>query len=680
MPPDGSPKPSATLRSAFVASAEQMLAVSCDLKDPGRVTLRRLNREEYDNTVRDLIGLDLRPADDFPSDDVGYGFDNIGDVLSISPLLMEKYISAAEMISEKAIEVPKPPITIAGSDLPDAKAAGSNDRGEKVLFSNTVVEFKATLPKAGMYRLRVKAYGEQAGPQPPAMALRFEGKEVQLFDVVAKKDRPEIYEVPIKGGKGENVFGISYLNDFYDAKQPAGQRDRNLVIQRVEIVGPDAGGEGISAAHLRIIPETPTKERRTVVARQIFTKFATRAFRRPATADEVDRLMKVYAFAEKTGEPFERGIQLGVQAVLVSPNFLFRVETDPPTKKNAAKTLNDYELASRLSYFLWSSMPDQALISSADSGRLHQPNVLVAQVSRMLQDPKSKALADNFAGQWLQLRKLNNVNPNPEQFPTFTPELKQNMVTETKMFFQAVAHEDRSIIDFIDGKFTYINGPLARHYGIPGVTGDVFRKVILTTPERGGVLTQGSVLTVTSNPTRTSPVKRGKWVLEELLGTPPPPPPPGVGTLGDERKRLDAKTLRLRMEQHRANPMCAACHKRMDPIGFSLENYDAVGAWRTLESGMKIDNSGVLPDGRTFHGPSELKKILLGNKPQFVRCLTEKMLTYALGRGLESADRCTVDDIVKRVTLENYKFSSLVKAVVKSEPFRKRRGDGAKAS
>lgn len=538
MPPAGAPQPTQAQRDLLVGWIQSMLSqADCKLMDPGRVTIRRLNRAEYNNTIRDLLGIHFHPADDFPSDDVGYGFDNIGDVLSLSPLLMEKYLAAAEKIAEKAVALPEP------------------------------------------------------------------------------------------------------------------------------------------RRHLFTCKPTPGHE--AACARKILRDFARRAFRRPATKEEVDRLVRCVKLAQKEGASFERSIQLAVEAVLVSPNFLFRVEIDPrPNDPMARRMVNDYELASRLSYFLWSSMPDEELFALAAQGKLHDPKVLTAQARRMLKDPKAQALAENFAGQWLQLRNLANVAPDPARFPDFNDKLRAAMRTETELFFKAVMNEDRSVLDFIDARYTYLNEPLARHYGIPGVKGEQFRRVTLTDSRRGGLITQASILTVTSNPTRTSPVKRGKWVLEQLFGTPPPPPPPGVTQLADDKKGPLVGTLRQRMEQHRKDPMCASCHARMDPIGFGLENFDAVGRWRTKDGGLPVDASGTLPGGQSFNGPAQLKAILKSKKGLFVRCLSGKMLTYALGRGLEPADTCVVDTIAKTVEKNNYRFSALITAIVQSAPFRQRRGDG----
>jgi hypothetical protein len=514
--------------------AAELGRVDCGLtKDPGRVTIRRLNRAEYNNTICDLVGVPFKPAKDFPADDVGYGFDNIGDVLSLPTLLMEKYLAAADQVVQAAFKSPaaRKRLLIAPLDGKDKKAA----------------------------------------------------------------------------------------------------------------------------------------------ARKIIGNFARRAFRRPVTAQELDRLVGLTALAEKNGDSLETGVRLALKAVLISPHFLFRIELDrEPNNPKAVHPVSEYELATRLSYFLWSSMPDEELFRQAAKGTLRKN--LEPQIRRMLKDQKAHALVENFGGQWLQTRNLKTANPNPGQFPAFTGALRADMLRETELFFAAVMKEDRSILDFIDADFTFLNQRLARHYGIKGVAGDQFRRVTLTGGVRGGVLTQASILTITSNPTRTSPVKRGKWILENILGTPPPPPPPDVPELKEDKKAVLSGSLRQRMEQHRKNPTCAICHQRMDPLGFGFENFDAVGAWRTKDGKFAIDPSGTLPGGKTFKGPAELKKILKGRAAEFSRCLADKMLTYALGRGLEHYDKCALDAIVQKLARDKYRFTTLVIEVCKSDPFQKRRG------
>ena len=406
--------------------------------------------------------------------------------------------------------------------------------------------------------------------------------------------------------------------------------------------------------------------------------------------------------AQSQGQTFQQGIEYAMTAAMCSPKFLFRIETDVPgvpqpiktTVKATAKTtgkagvktaalkantnkyyLNGYALASRLSYFLWSSMPDEELFDLAAKGRLQDPNVLAAQAKRMLKDPRARALSDNFAGQWLQLRSLDSATPDPKRFTDFDDGLRQAMKTETELFFQNIVREDRSVLEFLDARYTFLNEQLAKHYGIDGVQGSDFRRVTLTGDQRGGILTQASLLTVTSNPTRTSPVKRGKWVMENLLGTPLPPAPPGVPPLADDNKGPLVGTLRQRMEQHRANPACATCHARMDPIGFGLENFDAVGRWRTVDGDTPVDPSGVLPDGSKFSGPAQLKQVLMRKQNLFVHCLADKLMTYALGRGLERTDRCNLDSIVSSTQKDGDRFSALVAAIVQSDPFREQRKD-----
>jgi hypothetical protein len=398
------------------------------------------------------------------------------------------------------------------------------------------------------------------------------------------------------------------------------------------------------------------------------------AYRRPATKDEVDRVARLVQSAQKDGMTVEQAMRIGLEAMLVSPNFLFRVERDPqPDAPGAIHPVNDYELASRLSYFLWSSMPDQTLFDLAAKGHLRDAKTLNAQLQRMLKDGKSDALVENFAGQWLELRNLDSMHPDPDEFPQFDNALRRAMYTESEMFVDSVVREDKSILDFIDGKYTFVNEKLAKFYGIPGVTGKEFRKVSLDGTERSGILTQAAVLTVTSYPTRTSPVLRGKWILENVLNAPPPPPPPGVGSL-DASGGPVTGTMRQQMEKHRANPMCASCHMRMDPLGFALENYNAIGQWRTQDANQPIDASGVLPDGKAFNGSAELKTILAQNKDTFAECLTEKLMVYALGRGLETYDRRAVKQIVSNLAKNDYRFSALIDGIVDSVPFQMGRG------
>jgi mono/diheme cytochrome c family protein len=683
MPPEGSPKPTDAETVGFTQYLESLVSKgNCKTaQDPGRVTLRRLNREEYNNTIRDLVGVDFRPADDFPSDDVGYGFDNIGDVLTLPPLLMEKYLAAAESIAEMAIiagDEPRGPTRRFKAETIAKSGSGGIDgeSGFWLMSTNNEVVVENAFPKSGTYVLRAMAYGQRAGKDLPKLEFLIDGKPARSFDVKAEENAPEVYESKIKINKAHK-FAAAFTNDAWypDFPDPS-KRDRNLAIDWVEIVGPTYSlPNDLPDSHKKIIFRRPNHLNRREIAREVLQKFATRAFRRPVTTAELDRLVGLVDLTLKNGDGFEKGIQLAMQAVLVSPHFLFRVELE--TRPGAPRTLNDLELASRLSYFLWSSMPDDELLDLAIKGQLRTGKNLDAQVARMLKDPKSKEFTENFAGQWLQTRNLKLASPDRGRFGSFDEPLRQAMAKEAELFFAAVVHDDRPIADFLHADYTFLNERLARHYGIDNVKGDQFRKVALTDKKRGGVVTMASTLTVTSNPTRTSPVKRGKWILEELLGSPPPPPPPNVADLPDEKKDIARGTLRQRLEKHRADPNCASCHSKMDPLGFALENYDAIGSWREQDGKFPVDASGTLPNGQKFVGPVELKAVLLTKIKPFANCLTEKMMTYALGRGLEYQDHCVVERVADSVLANGGRFSTLVSAIVHSDPFQKRGVEGS---
>jgi mono/diheme cytochrome c family protein len=690
MPPSGRPRPPAADVEAFTRSVHGVFdrADRADRADPGRVTVRRLNRAEYNNTIRDLVGIDFNPAEDFPADDVGNGFDNIGDVLSLSPVLMERYLAAAESIVQRAIIVgdpPRPPrrhlpalflSPSIGREVPNRSLDSKGDLSTL---------YKVLVP--GEYRLRTRAWGRQAGDEPVCLAFTIDGKEVSVDDVKATEGKKDHYESPlIKLEAGEHRAAVAFLNPFTDPK--AGKPEeakRALFVEYLELEGPM---DTYPPSHKRIMACDATLPKREQ-ARQILTRFATRAYRRPATPAEVERLLTLVDAAQARGDRWEAGVQTALEAVLVSPKFLFRVELDDRPDTAGPHALDEYQLACRLSYFLWSSMPDDELVDLA--GKMQLTANLDGQVRRMLKDPKAHALVDNFFMQWLQLRRLNTFAPDPKLFPSFNEELRASMLKETDLFVSEVVREDRSILDLIDADFTYLNRTLARHYGISDTNGNrrgekpvrpdgrpifgrEFFRVSLPDRERGGLLTQASVLTVTSNPTRTSPVKRGRWVLEQILGEPPPPPPPNVPELAETPQAVLSGSLRQRMEQHRANPSCAACHARMDALGFAFENFDAIGALRTKDGDFAIDPSGTLPDGQSFKGPAELKTVLKGKKDLFARCLAEKMLTYALGRGLEPYDRPGVEKITAALARDDYRFSTLVLEIARSDPFRLRRG------
>jgi len=680
MPPTGLPRP----KPAEIDLAAGFIEKEYDRRDraappdPGRVTARRLNRAEYNNTIRDLFGIDFRPAEDFPSDDSGYGFDNIGDVLSLSPVLLEKYLAAAESITRRAILAEQPKFRstrnlLKAETLPKPAPLQEGQAGPAP--GPEALHYSYAFPAEADYEIRVTLGGIRpiapngTDPLPVTLAFWLDGDLQRAWTVNPKTGQPRNFEFRRHITAGEHTLSAAFVNDgFVSLTNPITARDRYLTVDLFELRGPfNPVPQPLPISHKKLVScgHEPGQDHNASCPRTILSGFVRRAFRRPIEASEVDRLVKLMDSARKDGETVEGAIRIAMQAVLVSPHFLFRVERgDGP--------VNDFALATRLSYFLWSSTPDDELLDLAGKGQLRQD--LKAQIRRMMADPKSAALAENFAGQWLQLRNLAEVKPDPDRFPRFDTELRSSMQRETELFFESVVREDRSVLDFLDGKWTWLNARLAEHYGIPGIQGSEFRKVALSGTQRSGVLTQASILTVSSYPTRTSPVIRGKWVLENLLNTPPPPPPPDVPTL-DEGAVGNKGSLRQQMEKHRANSVCASCHAKMDPLGFGLENYDAIGAWRTRDGKFAIDTSGVLPSGKSFRGSAELKSILRSDREVFTKCLTEKLLTYALGRGLDRTDRPAVQSINRRLADGGFRFSALVEGIAESLPFQNRRAE-----
>src|SRR5215467_3392474 len=680
MPPPGLPHPDSPTAAAFANTLEESLdkAAAAD-PNPGRTVPHRLNRAEYSNAIRDLLAFDIKPGALLPVDDSGYGFDNIAGLLSMSPALLERYLSAARMISRLAIgdlsmkpteeRVSARGVASNSEDLPfdsrgfafqhyfplDAEyilrvSVGSGENSSSYEFRLPV---KAGLRTVAATFLRESAKAElttpagrrgflplnAGGPPPPAeMDLRLDGAKLKRFQVPQRLGAPEI-------------SGMSVLGPY------------------------NATGRGDTPSRARIFVCRPatTKDEESC-AHTILATLVRRAFRRPVDEADLKPLMAFYREGRAEGD-FDHGIEMALQATLVSADFLFRAETDPRgAAPGSIQRISDHELASRLSFFLWSSIPDDELLKLAGEGKLKDPAVLEAQVHRLLDDPRSAALVSNFGGQWLYLRNLATAKPDPDAFPDFDENLRQSFRQETEMFLRSIFREDRSIFDLLSANYTFLNQRLAEHYGIPGVYGNQFRRVTLTDPNRAGLLGQGSILTVTSNPNRTSVVLRGKWILENLLGTPPPPPPPDVPELKPHSKDGKQLTLRQQMEEHRANTICASCHSRMDPIGFALENYDGIGKWRTEDSGSPIDATGKLPGGAQFQGPAGLRKILLSSyQSDFADTVTEKLLTYALGRGLEAYDKPVVRSIMKQAARDNYRISALITAVVQSTPFQMRR-------
>ncbi len=688
-PPDHDKQPDAKARESVVRYLDKTLFdIDCDLvRDPGRVTIRRLNRAEYNNTIRDLLGVDFQPAKNFPSDDVGEGFDNIGDVLSVSPLLIEKYLDAAEQVASKAI-VPVDPFTSRNRKFTGGqfnKNLGVNAQGSSFgIFSRGHVGIVIEFPSDGEYVFRINASADQAGPDPARLKLSVDGKGVKTIDIKSKNrgDRQN-HEHKLKMMRGRRRIRVAFINDYYKPNDPDPKLkgDRNAYVHAMEVVGPlEVKPEDLPRSHRNLIRFRPGKDRTaTEAARANLTPLMRRAFRRPVTSDDVDPVADFVAKATAGGEAFEAAMQIGLQAILVSPHFLFRVEHGQPDKdSNGNKTLTDFELASRLSYFLWSSLPDDELFRLAEQNRLHRPDVLAAQTRRMLADPRSRSLVDNFAGQWLNLRILDELTPDPKKFPDFTDELRQAMQQETSLFFAEVMNKNLPITRFLDGRFTFVNAPLAKLYGIPGIQGKQMRRIDLADDRRAGVLTQASILTLTSNPDRTSPVKRGKWIMDNILDSPPPPPPPDVPDLEQASKAAPDAALRKQLEIHRKKATCAICHRQMDALGFGFENFDAIGRWRDTDGKHKIDSSGTLPGDESFSSPIELIRILTKRQDRFCRSLSRKMLVYSLGRGLEFNDRCAIDRIVAACREDAFRFQAMVIAVVQSEPFRMRREEGVK--
>ena len=680
MPPAGTPRPARAQLDAITGYIERAFdtADAATPQDPGRVTARRLNRTEYANTIRDLLGVRFRADRYFPADDSGDGFDNIGDVLTISPLLTERYLGAAERIARWAISTEIPPKPVEA----DYRA---RDRRIRRIDRSTI-EAEHRVDFAGDYTVRIGLPGERprvAGQDAAAVKLGVWMDGVLIASkTVETKPSGLVYfdpyseeELRVYLPEGDHVFRAGFIDDpFVKTLSAADSYDRrkNKFLDSLVFVGPYASTTE-KESRKRILICDPSSGRRCV--ERIITGLANRAYRRPATRREIDALMRFVELGSRGDRSEEHGIQLAIQAMLMSPNFLFRIERDPnPRDPRSVHDVSPFELASRVSYFLWSSMPDEELMTLAASGRLGEPQVLDAQVARMLTDPRASAFAENFAGQWLETRNLDVVKPDPDTFKEWDADLRDAMKRETTMFFEHVLRENRPVRDFLTADYTFLNERLAAHYGVAGVTGSEMRRVPLKTDRRGGVLSQGAVLTVSSYPTRTSPVIRGKYVLQNILGTPPEPPPGDIPPL-EESNAGGERSVREQLERHRSNPACASCHRNMDPLGFGLENYDAIGRWRDREGKFPVDATGTLPDGQMFTTPGEMRTLLASHLPQFSRTLTEKMMTYALGRGLNPFDRRAVDTILRALAADGYHFQTMVRQVVQSVPFRSRRGE-----
>lgn len=706
MPPAGLPRPDEAAYDALASWLEAQLdAAAAARPNPGRPTLHRLNRAEYTNAIRDLLALDIDGRSLLPADDAGYGFDNIADALSVSPLLIERYIGAARKIGRLAVGDPTldPVATI--YRIPKYLIQGDRMGDDLPFGSRGGAAIRHRFPLDGQYLVKLRlqrTWQDQVVGlhEPREIEIRVDGTEVRRFTV----GRP----AGAGRGSGYPTDSERALDDGLEArfaaragtrvvaatfpKMPSLQEGilgprliitsfayasdylRDPGVDTIEIRGPYApAGPGDTPSRRAILICRPASARdEEPCARKILTSLARRAYRRPVMAGDLDVLLEFYRRGTRESG-FEKGIQLAIERILVSPQFLFRIERDPQgLPPGSPYRISDIELASRLSFFLWSSIPDEALLDVAARGRLKDPVTLEQQVRRMLADPRAKALVDNFAGQWLYLRNVQRVQPDPNIFPEFDDNLREAFQRETELFFASLLREDRSVIDLLNADYTYVNERLARHYGIEGVYGSHFRRVVLQDADRRGILGHASVLTATSYATRTSPVLRGKWLLENIVGAPPPPPPPNVPDLQPtvNGKKL---TMREQMEVHRANAVCASCHARMDPLGFALERFDGVGKARTHDEGVPIDASGALPNGVKFTGPAGLRQALLQDPNQFVTSVTEKLLTYALGRGVEPTDAPAVRKIVREAAHNGYRWSSILIGVAKSTPFQMRR-------
>ena len=691
MPPAGMPRPPAASIATFTRNLESALdRAAAAHPNPGRPAVHRLNRAEYSNAIRDVLALDIDPGAALPVDDSGYGFDNIGDVLSVSPTLLEKYMSVARMVSRLAVG--NTSIKPTSEELParrDAPGTVGRDRNERVsddlpFDSRGGFSARYYFPVDGEYAIRLRGGGR--GPLevriPIAAGLRTIGATF-----LRESAKPEIALLGGRGappvgagapGAGRGPLSMAQLDLRLDGVKlkrfevPEGNNPPQ--VSGVTISGPyNITGPGDTPSRARIFVCRPTAAaEEEPCARTILAAVGRRAFRRPLTDADLKPLLAFYRSGRQERD-FDFGIEKALRALLVSPDFLFRIEQDP---KSAAPggtyRISDLELASRLSFFLWSSVPDEQLLDLAEKGKLKDAAVLDQQVRRLLDDPRSDALVSNFAGQWLYIRNLAQQKPDPDIFPEFDESLRQSFGRETELFFQNILREDRSVMELLDANYSFLNQRLAEHYGIRNIYGSQFRKVTLSDPNRGGLLGQGSILTVTSYPNRTSVVQRGKWILDNLLGSPPPPPPP-VPDLKPHAPDGRVLTMREAMEQHRSEPVCQSCHARMDPIGFALENYDGVGRWRDKDDGGLIDASGKLPGGVTFERASGLKQILVSKyRDQFEETVTEKFLTYALGRGLEHYDQPAVRAIMRQAARDNFRISALIGAIVKSTPFQMR--------
>jgi hypothetical protein len=702
MPPQGARRPDEETTRGLISTLEESLdRASAAHPNPGRPVLRRLNRVEYANAIRDLLSLDIDTASLLPPDDSAYGFDNVGDLLGVSPVLLERYLAAADRISGLAVGDTS---IDAGSKTYRVPHDRSQDQHLEGLPLGTVggLVVNHTFPVNGEYDFQIRLIRTNLemmrGLEQPHQIQILVDDEPVFTDTVGGPADMALAQTYTDGGDaidarlharvpitaGPHAVGVAFLRKFAlgsarlqfplrssaDTFEATGRPH----VELLTISGPfSVSGAGDTPSRRKIFLCNPQgRQAETECARKILSALAYGAYRRPVDETDLASLLDFYARGRAKGS-FESGIQMALRRILASPDFVFRIENDPPNARPGVPfAVPDVELASRLSFFLWSSAPDNTLLDLAARSRLKDPKVLEEQVRRMLADPKAEALATNFAGQWLQLRNLKNARPNSFDFPDFDDNLRQAFRQETELLFQSIVREDRNVVDLLTADYTFVNERLAKHYGIPGVAGSNFRRVTVSDNARKGLLGQGSILTVTSHADRTSPVVRGKWILENLMGSPPPPPPPEVPPLKEDQEGAKPTTVREKMEAHRADPVCASCHKIMDPLGLTLENFDAVGAWRSEDAGSPINAKTELADGTQLDGVVSLREALLKRKDVFVSTVTEKLMIYALGRGLTYNDMPAVRAVVRDAARQDNRFSSLILGVVRSTPFRMR--------
>ena len=703
MPPPGGPRPDGETVEELVSYLETSLdAAANEHPTLPRAAIHRLNRTEYGNAVRDLLALDVDPAEYLPADDEGYGFDNIADILRVSPSLLDQYLDASAKVASLAVGDLETPTVSAIYRVPPDLAQDEHIEGLPLgTRGGVLIEHNFPLDAEYDFRvfLRRNIVGYMTGLEwPHEFEISIDDERIFTAQVGGEADNEmsdanfsaaadtldERLRTKVFVPAGPHKIGVTFVRrNAAESHEPLELHTRNLDLQDmnglpevdyVNIIGPyDARGAGDTPSRERIFvchPETRADE--LPCADDILSTLAHRAYRGPVSEKDLGTLLDFYRQGREKGT-FESGIRTALRVVLTSPQFLFRSERDPEgLASGALYPVDDIALASRLSFFIWSSIPDDELLELAEQRKLSDPQVFDAQVRRMLADPKAEALVDNFASQWLFLRNVQSVNPDVETFPDFDENLRRSMRRETELFVGSVIHEDRSVLDLLDADYTFLNERLAQHYDIPGIYGSQFRRVKLADENRRGLLGQASILTLTSNPNRTSPVLRGKWIMQNILGTPPPAPPPNVPALEENAPGRAAKSVRERLAAHRENPVCAVCHDVMDPIGLALENFDAVGRWRTVEPGGVVDASGKLADGTEVNGPVSLREALDGRSDQFVGVIVEKLMTYALGRGLEYTDMPTVRAIVRDAAEHDYAFSSLVLGVANSMQFKMR--------